>query len=138
MIKTKAMNTKVLMIASSTYLGVSGLILTFLPEETASYHGISNPLIQLVFQIMGSMYLGFAMLNWMMKNNLIGGIYGRPLVLGNFVHFFVSTFALVKVVQPSTEGEGLICFLMASIYLVFTLSFGYLIFNSPTSLSKTG
>jgi hypothetical protein len=62
------MNTKVLMISSSLFLGASGTILTFLPDESISSIGITpNPISTLSFQLLGALYLGFAILNWMAK-----------------------------------------------------------------------
>ena len=47
-------------------------------------------------QACGVLYLGFAILNWMAKDDLIGGIYSRPVAMGNFLHFFTIAMALVK------------------------------------------
>jgi len=82
------MNTKILMIASSLFLLIFGLALTFIPEEITEYlNAGTNQTSVLLLQILGSLYLGFGMLNWMTKNNLIGGIYSRPLVIGNLAIF---------------------------------------------------
>ena len=35
-------------------------------------------------------------MNWMAKTVLIGGIYARPLAIGNFTHFLVGALALLK------------------------------------------
>lgn len=54
------------MIASTVYLGICGLGLTFLPEEIAGHLDIGKNQSAILFlQILGSLYLGFAMLNWM-------------------------------------------------------------------------
>ena len=36
------------------------------------------------------------MINWTAKANLIGGIYGRPIAIGNLTHFFIGSMALMK------------------------------------------
>ena len=51
------MHAKKFMMASAMYLGISGLMLTFLSGEIASHHNLSNPLVQLVFQILGFLSL---------------------------------------------------------------------------------
>jgi len=33
--------------------------------------------------------LGFSILNWMSKASLIGGIYNKPLLIGNLLHFLL-------------------------------------------------
>jgi hypothetical protein len=68
------MNTKILMISSTVFLGLLGVALTFLPEEALSSVGvIPNRISTVSFQILGALYLGFAMLNWMIKGAVIGG-----------------------------------------------------------------
>lgn len=67
------MNTRILMIASSVFYGIIGFGFTFLPKEIAQYIGtVANQNLILVFQLLGAVYLGFGMLNWMTRNNLIG------------------------------------------------------------------
>ena len=129
------MNTKILMIASSIYLGVLGLGLTFLPNEIAEYFLMEKNKLSILFlQILGSLYLGFAMLNWMTRNNLIGGIYSRPLLIGNLVHFLMSSFALIKLAQQTTNNEFSIILVNTIVYCLFTLSYGYIFIKNPTKV----
>jgi hypothetical protein len=114
-----------------------GLGLTFLPEEISGAIGMhTNQGSLLTLQILGSTYLGFAMLNWMTKNNLIGGIYSRPLVIGNLVHFLVSSFALIKIVLHVENQIG-ITITLTIIYAVLTLCFGYVFMANPDKIAKT-
>ena len=70
------MNTKLLMSSSSLFLGIIGIVLTFLPDEILIYLAIETDVITiLILQILGSLYLGFGLLNWMAKGSFIGGIY---------------------------------------------------------------
>lgn len=39
-----------------------------------------------VIQLLGSAIFGFGMLNWMHRHSVIGGIFGRPLVVANLAH----------------------------------------------------
>jgi hypothetical protein len=92
------MNTKIIMISSTVFLGAMGLGLTFLPDDIISNIGIaSNPISTMSLQLLGALYLGFAMLNWMAKGALIGGMYNKPIAVGNFMHFAVGALALVKI-----------------------------------------
>jgi hypothetical protein len=115
---------------------ISGLGLTFVPEEISRFlnAGINQTSI-LFLQILGSLYLGFGMLNWMTKNNLIGGIYSRPLVIGNLTHFLVSFFALIKIVGKYSEGEFPTILTLTILYAVFTLCFGYVFTNNPKKVT---
>jgi hypothetical protein len=124
------------MATCALFLGINGIGLTFLPEEIAGY--LKMPLGQapiLILQILGSLYLGFAMLNWMAKNNLIGGIYSRPLVLGNLLHFLVSSFALIKITLRPEGNFGTILTLTI-IYVIFAIGFGYVFLTNPAKLDK--
>ena len=90
------MNTKILMISSAIFLGAIGLILTFLPQESIVFLSESKTEFNVVvLQILGAFYLGFAMLNWMARANLIGGIYSRPVAFGNSMHFTISSLTLI-------------------------------------------
>lgn len=130
------MNTKILMIASAVFLGILGVGLTFLSEEIAAHFGKNlDTLSHLTLQILGSLYLGFAMVNWMAKNNLMGGIYGKPLNIGNLVHFLVSAFALIKLVFD-IKNHTVILVLLTFIYIAFTLGFGIVFMNSPRNLGS--
>jgi hypothetical protein len=93
------MNTKLLMRTSAVFMGLVGAAALFLPQEILAHAG-ANPgrLSALVVQLAGAVYLGFAALNWAAQAKLIGGIYSRPVALGNFIHFTVASIALIKVV----------------------------------------
>lgn len=126
------MNTKILMTISAIFLIISGLGLTFIPEEISEYFNLgANQSSILFLQIIGSLYLGFGMLNWMTKNNLIGGIYSRPLVIGNLTHFLVTSFSLIKIVGKYSENEFSIILSLTIIYSVLALCFGYVFMKNP-------
>lgn len=130
------MNTKILMTASAVFYGIIGIGLTFLPKEISEYLGTDiNQTSLLVFQILGAVYVGFGMLNWMTKSNLIGGIYSRPLVVGNLTHFLICSLALIKAAGNS-ENNFKIILVLTIIYSVFTLGFGYAFMANPGKVSK--
>ena len=126
------MNTKLLMTATALYLGIIGFGLTFLPQEIASFFNTeTNHTFILTLQIFGSLYLGFGMMNWIAKNKLVGGIYNRPLVFGNLLHFLVSAFALIKAVGKYSEKQFIVILTISILYTLFAACFGYLLKNSP-------
>lgn len=124
------MNTRLLMIASALFTGLLGLSLTFFPEELLSLYGIAvvAPLPKII-QLLGAAYLGYAMMNWMAKGQLFGGIYGRPMAMGNMLHYFAGAAALLKNYQP-LQHNGLYLAVMG-LYVLFAILFGYLLFTSP-------
>jgi len=132
------MNTKILMVASSIFLMIFGLGFTFIPEEISELLNAGMNQTSILFlQILGSLYLGFGMLNWISKNNLIGGIYSKPLILGNLIHFLVTFFALIKIVGKYSKNEFLFILTITIIYSVFTFCFGYVLTKNPNKVASS-
>ena len=124
------MKTTLLMTVSAALMFALGIVLTFLPQETLSYLG-GEPLepLVLLLQVTGALYLGFAMLNWMARATILGGIYNRPIVLGNFLHFAAVAAALLKAVTGGQRNEVIL--VAALVYTVFAACFGFVLFNHP-------
>lgn len=117
------------MVTSALFMAVLGAVASFFPEEILRYTGtVPAALINSVVQTCGALFLGFAILNWMARGVLIGGIYSRPLALGNFLHFTVVAITLVKVLfeltLPMIIG-------LTIIYSIFALWFGMVLFTHP-------
>ena len=124
------MNTKFLMMASSIFMGLLGLSATFLPNEILNYVGLSSSVLPtLLIQITGALYLGFALMNWMAKTVLIGGIYSKPLCIGNALHFIVAGLALIKAALNHFDLK--IILIAAITYSIFAILFGWVLFNNP-------
>ncbi|MEO8770680.1 MAG: hypothetical protein ABI402_11360 [Ferruginibacter sp.] len=128
------MNTKLLMIVSAAVLGAAGIMLTFLPLEVSSYLGMAGT-SSVMLQVLGSLYFGFAMLNWTAKANLIGGIYSKPVAIGNFTHFLIGGLALAKLAFRNMSITYI--FIAAIIYLIFSIFFGYVLYNNPVLKNKS-
>jgi hypothetical protein len=123
-------HTKLLMIGSSVLMLFFGVLMSFLPQELLGFGGGgANPLSILIVQAAGALYLGFAMLNWMARANLIGGIYSRPVSLGNLTHFWIVAAALLKAVARG-QRSGLML-TTALVYAVFAVWFGVVVFRHP-------
>ncbi len=123
------MNTKVLMILSAAFMGILGIALTFLPQELATLLSFSGAGFEkVVLQLLGALYFSFAMVNWTARANLIGGIYSRPVAIGNLVHFTIGALALIKNVAADTSAVliGLTLF-----YSAFAVAFGIVFFRHP-------
>ncbi len=131
------MNTKVLMTATSIFLGITGLVLTFIPEEILLVFDIgNNPITQIMLQLMGAAYVGFGYLNWMIRGALIGGIYNKPIATGNFMHFLVGAFALVKFAMTDNSHQEII-WILAIAYSIFSISFFIVFRANPKEIEKT-
>ena len=124
------------MAASAVCLGILGLVLSFLPDETIAFLEIpTHPVSTLFLQLLGSLYLGFGMLNWMAKGVAIGGIYNKPIAIGNFMHFGVGAIALLKLVFVLPNYSQMIIPLTL-FYTVFTICFAYVFMNNPKQLEN--
>lgn len=122
------MNTRYLLIASSLAMGVAGLAASFAPQELlVALRVAPTAPLPVILQLMGALYVAFAAANWTAKDSLFGGIYARPLALGNCLHFVVGALALGKHAWRSGIGGPLVAVL--GVYVVFALGFGYLIFG---------
>jgi hypothetical protein len=127
----KRSSARILLLSSALLMAALGVVATFAPEKVLG-PGTIGSMPNLVAQVAGALYLGFAMLNWMAKDNAIGGIYSRPVALGNLLHFFAVAMALLRLV---TGGDHQSVLLIATlIYAIFAAGFGLLIFGkSPGS-----
>ena len=126
------MNTKLLMSLSALFMAGLGVVASFLPQELAAHFGARpySPIV-LAIQIGGALYLGFAILNWTARAILIGGIYSRPVALGNFLHFAVVAIVLLKALLSGFRANEIIA--VTFIYFLFGLWFGIVLFTHPTS-----
>lgn len=124
------MTTRLLMMTSALVMAVIGLALSFAPEEVSVAVGVgtSEP-STIVLQLCGALYCGFALMNWMAKGTVLGGIYGRPIVIGNLVHFTVGGLAIMK--MASTGPAHAFWWVLAGGYILLAALFGYVMFTHP-------
>ena len=123
------MHTKILMISSAALMAVIGLGMSFMPQEVLGMHGsVADNATVLLVQMAGAVYLGFAMLNWMARGILIGGIYARPVALGNFLHFMMVAITLTK---AAAAFAVLPLAISAAVFSVFAIWFGAVLFKPP-------
>jgi hypothetical protein len=130
------MNTKILMTSSALFLAIIGILLAFLPNEIVGYLNVESNIITLLFlKILSALYLGFGILNWMAKGTIIGGIYNKPIAIGNLMHFGVGAIALVKIVSNiQTHSEIIIS--LTVVYVIFAILFAYVFRTNPTKTEK--
>ena len=130
------MHTRYLMMSSAIFMALLGLLTSYLPDKVLTTHGtVPDNATLLLVQMMGALYLGFAILNWTARGVLIGGIYARPVALGNFLHFAMVGMMLSRaafthgVVQLATS---------ALVFSVFAIWFGVVLFKPPVARSQPG
>jgi hypothetical protein len=124
------MNSRTLMSASALAMASLGLPCIFAPELVLQrLAGGGTAGAGLMVQLAGAMYLGFAGLNWMGRGSLMGGIYGRPVAIGNLMHFLVGAFALLK--MASQLPTPLLSWGIATGYVIFAAWFAFVAFGNP-------
>ena len=130
------MNTKILMTSSAIFLAIIGIIFSFLPHEIAVYFNVELNTITILFlNIISALYLGFGILNWMAKGTIIGGIYNRPIAIGNLMHFGVGANALFKLASSNlTHSKIFISFTV--LYAIFAILFAYVFMANPIKTAK--
>ena len=113
-----------------------GISASFIPHEILTFIGLpTNQPLPLLIQVMGAMYFAFAMLNWMSKGSIIGGIYNRPVAIANLTHFVIAGLALIKGIL-SNPSLSYIIWSIAIIYSIFAILFGIVVFKHPVSENK--
>ena len=130
------LNTKLVMTLSAIIMAIIGISASFIPHEILTFIGLpTNQPLPLLIQVIGAMYFAFAMLNWMSKGSIIGGIYNRPIAIANWTHFVIAGLALIKGIL-SNPSFSYIIWSIAIIYSIFAILFGIVAFNHPVSENK--
>lgn len=127
-----AINTTILMSASALFLGALGVATSIFPRALLSSLDLQpNSAMLLLMNVVGALYLGFAILNWMAREKLIGGIYSRPVAMGNVFHFIVAAIPLIEYLM--TQSTSIPLAVITAGYVIFAASFGYVAFGTGTS-----
>ena len=69
------------------------------------------------------------MLNWMARGNIIGGIYSRPVAVGNLIHFAIAALAMVKLLVHHPDRGPL--WAITLVYAALALGFGAVVCPVP-------
>jgi hypothetical protein len=101
-----------------------------LPRIALSASGVrAAPATMVIVQLAGALYLGFAALDWMARGNMIGGIYARPVTIGNLLHFVSGTAVIVKALSRDPMPAAL--WMLSAVYVVLAVAFSALLWRSP-------
>jgi hypothetical protein len=81
-------------------LGIAALAFIFAPEIVLARLSIEPAAGALLLgQLYGAALFGLAIIAWFARTMLLGGIYGRAIVVGGFAHALVGVFALFHAVR---------------------------------------
>jgi hypothetical protein len=115
--------------SSGIFLFGLGIILNFAPQETAAALGMeASAQAATVLQLMAGYAMGWGVTNWMAKGSLFGGIFGRPIGIGNLLQFTSAAFALGRAASHGVVPA--LTWPLFGICAVFALAFFRTIFFS--------
>jgi len=119
--------SRTIILGTTLLLGVTGVALIFAPVEIASALAVAEPAgTAILVQLYGAALFGLAMTGWMVKDSVIGGVFGRSYVVGNAAHACTGALILVR---PALAGRATGAFLvLTAVYWLLGLAFGYLMF----------
>jgi hypothetical protein len=86
-------------------------------------------------QLLAAAWLGLAALNWLSRDAMIGGIYGRPIVIANLYCYTVSALSLAKIVFLS--GTPMFVRGAAAVFTVLAVVYGVILFRGPFDARRT-
>jgi hypothetical protein len=116
--------------ASAAVLLLGGIAFLFAPDVILPRLIPAFPVAGAwVGQLVAAAWLGVATLNWLSRSALLGGIYGRPVVLTNAVLYFVAAMVLLKLVTQSRVPVAV--WLLALPAVVFAAIYTWLLFRGP-------
>jgi hypothetical protein len=121
--------TRPLQILSTAVLATCGIVTLFAPEVFLSAIGMANITPHWPMQLLAAAWLALAIFDWMTMGFTMGGIYGRPVVMTNFTHYFVGALSSLRPAlatgRPGPIGVTLI-------FGIFAVAYGLLLFASPS------
>ena len=124
---------RLILTLSSILLFIAGLAALFAPDELSLLLDPAAPrAMAMVIQLLGGSLVGFALLNWMSRRNRIGGIYARPLGLGNLMLFATAALTLGRAASRGHLPSALVG--AGAVAGILALSFAWLVFvHDPVS-----
>ncbi len=125
------MQTKLIMTASAFIFLAHGLVLLFAPELLLTFFSLGESQETASAQLIGAALIGFGLMNWTARGLVLGGIYGRALVHGNFAHSLIGFFVAIR---ARLDGFGNDYFwIEVVLYLALAIAFGVMLFKGPFS-----
>lgn len=112
---------------SAIVLFIAGGAALFAADEVARWlDPAPSRAMPLMVQLAASGLLGFAAMNWMSRGNRIGGIYGRPIGIGNLLLFLTAALSLGK---PAMSGDlPAAVAIVTAAFALLAVSFAWLVF----------
>lgn len=118
------------MITSASLFLAHGIVLLFASELLYKLFNLSNsPEGSVTAQLFGAALIGLGLMNWTARGLVLGGIYGRALVYGNFVSSLIGFFVSIRARLNGFSNEYF--WIEVVLYFVFAIAFGVMLFRGP-------
>jgi len=118
------------MIASALLLIAHGIVLLFAPEFVFKLFSVAQSAeASMLAQFFAAALIGLGLMNWTARGMILGGIYGRALLFGNFAHSFIGFFVGVRARLGGVGNEYF--WIEVALYLAFACVFGVMLFRGP-------
>lgn len=119
-----------LLIASAAVYFIASVSAIFAGDELLKMAGAVGTSLELaLLQLLGAAVFSLAMLNWMNRYSLTGGIFGRPLVVVNFANSAISALMLIHLARQ--VGISAALGIALGFYALLALAFGAKLFVPP-------
>jgi hypothetical protein len=116
-----------LLTASALVYFIASMPAIFAGEELLDQAGAAGTSLELaLLQLLGAATFSLAMLNWMNRYSIIGGILGRPLVVVNFTNSAISALMLFHLSRQA--GLSVALGIALGFYALIALAFGAKLF----------
>lgn len=124
------MISKAILTATAIVYGIHGVALLFASDLTAGLFGITlTKKMTFAAQFFAGALLGMAVLNWYNRVSIVGGIYGRPLVMMNLMYGLISFLSGTRGAMDGYFNE--LFWIEVVLHGLLTFSFALLMYLPP-------
>jgi Na+/proline symporter len=124
------MNSRSIMVASAIVYLANSILFLFASDIVSVFFGLApNHETQIALQLFGALLLGMGLMNWNARGLVLGGIYGRALVFGNFAHTFSGFLVGLRARLGGFGNEWF--WVEVVLYLILACLFGATLFRGP-------
>ncbi len=125
------MKLNLLVVITAVVYALPGLVFTFAPDEVLLRLGLAAapPLLHWLLELLGGALMGLAIMNAMQRYAMVGGVYGRPLLLANLTLLSIGGLSSLRLWRTTGDQRILIA---AVILCALLAAYGRLLFKSPT------
>jgi hypothetical protein len=123
--------------ASAVLLIAGGVVLLFIPDVILPRLMPEIPTSAAwLGQCIGAGWLAVGALNWLSRGSVLGGIYGRPVVVANAALYFITAMVLIRLAADRADAAA---FWVAALPAVLLAGvYGWLLLRGPIESDLRG